>query len=85
MGKNPSKPAEAQNPACSRWNMPRSGGRIFEDLNRAANTSRRCRETINAYILSGVGDLTVREATDGSLDPFAARNRMGRQLAHVIL
>lgn len=42
----------------------------FEDLDRAANTSRRYREIINTYILPGVGDLTIREATVNSLDRF---------------
>ncbi|NGN84814.1 tyrosine-type recombinase/integrase [Arthrobacter silviterrae] len=42
----------------------------FEDLGRAANTRRRYREIIDTYILPGVGNLTIREANDSTLDKF---------------
>ncbi|MEV8183385.1 site-specific integrase [Specibacter sp. NPDC078692] len=42
----------------------------FEDLGRAANTSKRYRELLDTHILPGTGELTIREANVNSLDRF---------------
>ncbi|PYG98655.1 hypothetical protein CVV67_19465 [Arthrobacter stackebrandtii] len=47
----------------------------FEDLGRAANTSKRYRELLDTYILPGTGELTIREANVNSLDRFLKTTR----------
>ncbi|MDD0858022.1 hypothetical protein NHF46_10055 [Arthrobacter alpinus] len=42
----------------------------FEDFGRAANTSKRYRELLDAHILPGTGELTIREVNVNSLDRF---------------
>ncbi|WOO97804.1 site-specific integrase [Micrococcus terreus] len=42
----------------------------FEDKDRAINTRRRYRETLDLHILPGVGSLRVRECTVSALDRF---------------
>ena len=42
----------------------------FEDLGRAANTSKRYRELLDTHILPGTGELTIREANVNALDRF---------------
>lgn len=42
----------------------------FEDKDRAINTRRRYRETLDLHILPGVGSLRIRECTVSALDRF---------------
>lgn len=50
----------------------------FEDKDRAINTRRRYRETLDLHILPGLGSLRIRECTVSALDRFLKALRASR-------